>query len=460
MWCKMKTRLVIIIIFAFSLLMPYSIDSAFASCVAEVDYDEIFLESELVFKGTVVFVDNSPGPQKIHFDVHEISKGIIPEERYILENSEVANHGNVSYSSSSVDVGYKVGTTYNVYVTSGQTSLCTTKPTAPPSGYELPEVLPPVENQIFCHFGRDSTPIEDIFEQDMAVKAFLEKYPNATRSVKIEQSDLLQDQVRFETENKNEKEVLLIKFYQNENGCYRPSSYHYSFTSGEIDVTIRNTLGNFSEIINLIKLDEKKIEDFYTKNCNPIKLDFILNGDSEPYFCKYDLSNSIEMSLQKHTGGIIEIHIPDKVMNALFYNCVMTDEYIVLNNGEEILYDLTLDKFSRIFKMDLPQGYNKMEIIGFSNFGNPGFCGSIWNGESSYISPLMQTKIGVESSMVQCNDDLTLMLKPTEFTKAVCVTMETREKLIQREWIDAAPCHGGCGTINPFDEYSKTWDDS
>jgi hypothetical protein len=143
----MKTRLVIIIVFAFFLLMPYSVDSAFASCIAEVDYEEVFLESELVFEGTVVFVDNSPGPQKIHFDVHEVSKGIISEERFILKNSEFANLGNDSYSTSSVNVGYTVGTTYNVYVTSGQTSLCTTKPTAPPSGYDLPEILPLIENK-------------------------------------------------------------------------------------------------------------------------------------------------------------------------------------------------------------------------------------------------------------------------------------------------------------------------
>jgi hypothetical protein len=143
----MKTRIVIIIVFAFSLLLPYSVDSAYASCIAEVNYGLVFLESELVFKGTVVFVDNSPGPQKIHFDVHEVSKGIISDKRYILENSEFTNHGDDSYSTSSVNVDYIVGTTYNVYVTNGQTSLCTTKPTAPPSGYELPEILPLVENK-------------------------------------------------------------------------------------------------------------------------------------------------------------------------------------------------------------------------------------------------------------------------------------------------------------------------
>ncbi len=139
----MKTSLLLIL--AVCSLMPVTFDSAFASCIADVDYEQVFEESDLVFKGTVIFIDNSPGPQKIHFDVHEVAKGVISEERYVLENTNFVNLGNDSYTSSSVDVEYKVGTTYNVYVMDGYTSLCTTKITSPPRAYNLPEVLPLVE---------------------------------------------------------------------------------------------------------------------------------------------------------------------------------------------------------------------------------------------------------------------------------------------------------------------------
>ncbi len=288
------------------------------------------------------------------------------------------------------------------------------------------------ENHVFCHFGSDSTPLEEIFERDVAVMAFSEKFPDSIRDVEIKQSDPLLGQINLKTENKNEKQALLIKFNQNENGCYRPYSYHYSYNDGLIDATVKNTIGDFTEIINLIKLDEKKIEDFYTKNCNTIQLEFVSKGDSEAHFCKYDKSNAIEMSLQKHVGGIIEFHIPDKAYDALFYNCAMNDEFIVLNNGEEIHYELIVNEDERVFKINLPQGFNKTEIIGFTNLGNNEFCGSIWDGVSRYISPLLQTKIGVEPQMVQCNDELTLILKPTEFTKPLCVTEVTREKLILR----------------------------
>ncbi|GKS66509.1 hypothetical protein YTPLAS73_00560 [Nitrosarchaeum sp.] len=290
------------------------------------------------------------------------------------------------------------------------------------------------QSPVNCNFGDSSTPLEKIFEKDIAAMTFTEKYPNATRYVAMEDTDSINGELIFTVEKTNEKEVLLIKFNQNENGCYRPYAYHYSFNNGIIDGTVINTIMDFTEIINLIKLNDKKIEDFYTKNCNPIHLDFVSNGESKPYFCKYDLGNSIEMILQKHLGGTVEVHIQNKTMDALFYNCVMND-FIVLNNSEEIDYALIDDKDKKIFKMDLLSGYNKIEIIGFTYLsGTDEFCGSIWSEDSRYISPLLQTKIGVEPHMVQCNDGLRLMLKPMEFTKSICVTGDTHNKLNERGW--------------------------
>jgi len=112
-------------------------NEAYASCIAEVDYGLVYQEAELVFKGTVTSIDNSAGPQLVYFDVHEVAKGTVINDRYVLENFEIINQGNGSYTLSSLDVGYKVGTTYNVYVVDGQTSLCTTKPIVSPIFTEL-----------------------------------------------------------------------------------------------------------------------------------------------------------------------------------------------------------------------------------------------------------------------------------------------------------------------------------
>ncbi|MCE9651655.1 MAG: hypothetical protein K8Q89_01135 [Nitrosarchaeum sp.] len=289
------------------------------------------------------------------------------------------------------------------------------------------------QSLVNCNFGDSSTPLEKIFEKDIAARTFIEKYPNATRYAAMEDTNPINGELSFTVEKTNEKEVLLIKFNQNENGCYRPYSYHYSFNNGIIDVTVKNSIMNFGEIINLIKLDNKKIEDFYTKNCNPIQLDFVSNGESKPYFCKSDVDNSIEMLLQKHIGGPVEIHISNKAMDALFYNC-KSSEFFVLNNGEEIDFDFIENSTTQSFKMDLPSGYNKIEMIGTIYLSGNEFCGSIWGNDSRYISPLLQTKIGVEPHMVQCNDGLRLMLKPMEFIKSICVTGDTHNKLNERGW--------------------------
>jgi len=291
------------------------------------------------------------------------------------------------------------------------------------------------QKPINCNFGDESTSLDDIFEKDIAVKTFIKKHLDAIRDITIKQTSPLQGELSFTIDDNHKKETLLIKFNQNENGCYRPYAYHYSFNDGLIDVTVKNTILNFTEIINLIKLDDKKIEDFYIKNCNPIQLDVVLKGDSKPYFCKYDISNSIEMYLQKHIGGIIEINIPDKVMNALFYNCGFEDDFIVLNSGEEIHYELVIEADRRIFKMDLLSGYSEIEIIPFGYLSNDGgFCGSIWSDDSRYITPLLQTKIGVEPWMVQCNDDLTLLLKDTT-SKPACVTGDTPKNYLRESGI-------------------------
>jgi hypothetical protein len=144
------------------------------------------------------------------------------------------------------------------------------------------------------------------------------------------------------------------------------------------------------------------------------------------------MGNSIEMLLQKHIGGTVEIHIPNKAMDALFYNCEIID-FIVLNNGEEIHYEIIDHTVKKSFKMDLPSGYNKIEIIGFSYLsGTDGFCGSIWGYDSRYISPLLQAKIGVEPLMVRCNDSLILVQK-YDGTPA-CVKEQTKSKLMERGW--------------------------
>ena len=133
----MKTRLLIVVVittFAFPLVW---FDQAFASCMAEseINWNAVLSESELVFTGTVTRLDNYDGPQKITFFIHDVIKGEVNTTKHVLENSELVFLENDTVMSSSVNVDYKIGKTYKVYVENGKTNQCTTKLTAPPAGY-------------------------------------------------------------------------------------------------------------------------------------------------------------------------------------------------------------------------------------------------------------------------------------------------------------------------------------
>jgi hypothetical protein len=124
----MKTRfLIIVLVFVSIPILP---EAHACSCAAPVDYVQAISESEYGFTGTVTYIDNSDGPQKVHFDISSVVKGDILENQFVLENNNLVRHGE-SVSKSSCDVGYKVGVTYNVFVYDNvhmNNGMCDTKP--------------------------------------------------------------------------------------------------------------------------------------------------------------------------------------------------------------------------------------------------------------------------------------------------------------------------------------------
>ena len=107
----------------------YIQDAHACSCASPTDYVAATAESKYVFVGTVTDIDNSGGPQKVHFDVSSVIKGDIPEGKFILENNNIINN-NESSSRSSCDVGYQVEVTYNVFVYENafmNNGMCSTK---------------------------------------------------------------------------------------------------------------------------------------------------------------------------------------------------------------------------------------------------------------------------------------------------------------------------------------------
>ena len=105
--------------------MPFS---HACSCTTPVDYLQALSESEYAFTGTVIRIDNSDGPQKVHFDVISVAKGDISGV-FVLTNNNLIMNGEFTYHSS-CDVGYVIGVTYNVFVYDNidmNNGMCTTK---------------------------------------------------------------------------------------------------------------------------------------------------------------------------------------------------------------------------------------------------------------------------------------------------------------------------------------------
>ena len=133
----MKNRLLSIFVIV-TFASPFVwFDQVYASCIAEneINWNSVMSESEFVFTGTVTRLDNYDGPQRVTFFIHDVSKGEITTQKYVLENSELIFLENDTIMSSSINVDYKIGKTYKVYVTDGHTNQCTTKLTIPPSDY-------------------------------------------------------------------------------------------------------------------------------------------------------------------------------------------------------------------------------------------------------------------------------------------------------------------------------------
>lgn len=133
----MKYFIIFLILILAIATMPSFTNNAYAQCVAEneINWNAALGKSELVFVGTVTRLDNYDGPQKVTFFIHDVIKGEIDTQKYVLENSGLSYHDNDTYSSSSLDVDYKIGKTYKVYVENGATNRCTTKIATPPADY-------------------------------------------------------------------------------------------------------------------------------------------------------------------------------------------------------------------------------------------------------------------------------------------------------------------------------------
>ncbi len=123
-----KTSIMVMFLIMGIFSTHYIHDAHACSCASPVDYVGVTMESEYAFIGTVTHIDNSDGPQKVHFDVGSVIKGNIPDNTFVLENTNIIN--GPSSMGNTCDVGYQVGVTYNVFVFDNafmNNGMCSTK---------------------------------------------------------------------------------------------------------------------------------------------------------------------------------------------------------------------------------------------------------------------------------------------------------------------------------------------
>ena len=291
------------------------------------------------------------------------------------------------------------------------------------------------ENPTSCTFGGKSTLLDNIFEKDFAVKAFTEKNPNVTRSLPTDESDSLKNQLVLQAESDGIKERLEIRFHTDINGCHIPASYHYSYDDGTIDVTVRNSVANFTEIMNLIKSDDLSIEDFYPDDCAFVDLDVTMSNGKSYGICKE--GTAVTILIDATDDGSLQVDIPIEMVYSLpSSDCVPTGDFFVILDNEETHYTITPTEIGNLVTVEFPEGFHKIRILGSVIIPDPSpaqYCGIV-DGyvDKKYLAPLDQTDHGVSPKSIRCNEGLILVQKYTN--SPACVKHETKAKLEQRGW--------------------------
>ena len=296
------------------------------------------------------------------------------------------------------------------------------------------------QKPINCNFGDESTSLDDIFENDFAVKAFFEMHPDATRTLMSDKSGTSTNQLMIHSDNGIIKETLLLKFNVDTKGCYIPAYYDYLYDNGEIGPQVRNSVSNFTEIVDLIRAEHKTIDDFYPDDCQFVDLDVSMTSGKSFGVCKKITSSGVTILIDSDSGGSLEVDLPIQMVYSLpSKDCRPTGDFLVSLDKSETGYEITPTDIGNKVQVEFPEGFHKIRISGFVIIPSPSpaqYCGIVEGYlDKQYLAPLDQTDHGVGAKSIRCNDGLHLMLKPNEFTIPVCVTESTYNELDHRGWM-------------------------
>ena len=285
-----------------------------------------------------------------------------------------------------------------------------------------------------CTFGSTMTPLSEKFAKDLAVKEFLKQYPNATKSILANDSEDPKNHLVLHAVNGAVKETLELHFHIDEKGCYIPSEYHYKYNDGEIDVIVINTIGNFTEIMNLIKSDNITIDSFYPDDCKIVNLEHSISAGKVYGIC--EKGNSVIALIDASSDAMFEVDIPIEMVYSLpSTNCIPTGDFFVVDNRGSPIYDITESDIGNSVRVELAEGFHRIQIIGSIILPSPSpgqYCGVVEGFDKPYLPPRNQIDNGMKPTSVKCNEGLVLLQKYDG--SPACVKNETKKVLVERGW--------------------------
>ncbi|HSB57021.1 MAG TPA: pentapeptide repeat-containing protein [Nitrosopumilaceae archaeon] len=102
--------------------------------------------------------------------------------------------------------------------------------------------------------------------------------------------------------------------------------------------------------------------DFILDSGKLFQLTYFLDDAKLIKIRKDTSSNSLILSLDESKGGMLGIVIPREIIDATMG--VQDDRFFVLIDGQEVIYNETVNKMERTLTIDFPAGTKKIEIIG------------------------------------------------------------------------------------------------
>ena len=264
-----------------------------------------------------------------------------------------------------------------------------------------------------CNFGDEFTSVESVFENDFAVKAFFEMHPNATRTLMTDKSGMPLNQLEVQSDNGIIKETLLLKFNVDTKGCYVPAYYDYFYDDGEISPQVRNSVSNFTEIVNLIRAENKTIDDFYPDDCQFVDLDVLMTSGKSFGVCKKTASMGVTILIDSDSNGFLEVDLPIQMVYSLpSKDCKPTGDFWVFLDKRETGYEITPTDIGNKVQVEFPEGFHKIQISGTVIIPSPSpaqYCGIVEGYlDKQYLAPLDQTDHGVAAKSIRCNEGIDL----------------------------------------------------